>query len=201
MTLDSFVLFVHVVSAIGFFIALALEGFVSLRVAWAQDADQMRFFLSALERLKWIAIPSIAGILLGGLYLAYPYAENTFWIPAALLATLAILAIGGFVSGRKRIQLGKQLAQPNADFPALAARARAGSLAVSYGLRVGLAVAIVFLMTAQPDLWPSLLALAAGSVAGLCIASAYRRISRRAAPGCRPLWQCSPDRGAAPSLR
>lgn len=199
MTLYSFILFVHVVSAIGLFIAFALEGFVSLRVAWARDAGEMRFFLKALGRLKWIAIPSFAGLLLGGGYLAYRYGRSTFWIPAALLATLAILAIGGFMSGRTRMRLAREAANPEADFTALRARARARSLAVSYGLRVGLALAIVFLMTNQPGAWTTLAALAAGCGGGLLLAWNLQKISRRA-PVCGPLWPEPLRQSAEPSL-
>lgn len=189
MTLYSFVLFAHVMSTIGLFIALALEGFVSLRIGWSRDPDEMRFFVKAFERLKWIAIPSFAGILLGGLYLAYPYGEGTFWIPAALTATLGIMAIGGFVTGRKRIRLAKDLARPDADFAELTTQAQASSLAVSYGLRVGLALAIVFLMTTQPGAWLSVAALAAGALGGLLMASSFQRVSRPSAPVCGPVWR------------
>lgn len=201
MTLYSLVLFVHVVSAIGLFIAFSLEAFVSLRIGWAQDAGQMQFFVKAFERLKWIAIPSFAGILLGGLFLAYPYGESTFWIPTAFVATLAIMAIGGFLTGRKRIRLAKALAKPNAEFAALAAQARAGSLAVSYGLRVGLAFAIVFLMTTQAGVWPSVAGLAAGLAGGLLIAFGFQRILRRTVPGCGPVWRRPLNQSSGPSAR
>ncbi len=202
MTVYSLVLFIHVVSAIGLFIAFALEGFVSLRIGWSQSADEMRFFLGAIERLKWIAIPSFAGILLGGFYLAYPYPyESTFWIPAALVATLAIMAIGGLVTGRKRIQLTRALGKGEAAFDALAARAKDKSLAVSYGLRVGLALAIVFLMTTQPGVWPSVIALVAGLVAGLLIAAGFEKISKRAGAGCGPMWHRTLEETTAPSSR
>lgn len=201
MTLYSLVLFVHVIAAIGLFIALALEGFVSLRIAWSEDADEMRFFVRAFERLKWIGIPAFAGILLGGLYLAYPYGASAFWIPAALIATLAIMAIGGFVTGRKRIRLSKDLARPGVEFAALAERASAGSLAVSYGLRVGLALAIVFLMTTQPALWPSIAVLGVGVAGGFLTASVFKKISKRGSTGCGPVWRRPLDQSPEPSAR
>src|SRR5882762_950205 len=81
MTLYSFVLFIHVVSAMGLFVGLALEGFVSLRFRVAQDAEQLQLFIRAFNLLRWIFIPSFGGILLGGLYLASKYGGGTFWIP------------------------------------------------------------------------------------------------------------------------
>lgn len=186
MTLYSLVLFIHVVSAIGLFVGFALEGFVTLRIRWAQDAGQMRFFVRAFERLRWIFIPSLAGILPGGLYLAFKYGGGTFWIPAALIATLAIMLVGGLVTGRKMNRLKKALDEADATFAALSAIAKNRLLPLSFGLRTGLALGIVFLMTAQPDLWPSVFALVAGCAAGLLIASGMDKISSRSGIGCGP---------------
>src|SRR5487761_62421 len=188
MTLYSFVLFLHVVSAIGLFVALALEGLISLRIGWAQNADEMRFFIRAFQRLRWIGIPSFAGILLGGLYLASQYGGRTFLIPAALIATLAIMLVGGLITGRKMNQLKKALSTTDATFEALSARAKDKLLAVSYGLRAGLALAIVYLMTAKPAVWPSVIALVAGCVAASLVAAGIQKISQRADTECGPSW-------------
>lgn len=195
MTLYSFVLFVHVVSALGLFIGLALEGFVSLRIRMAQDAEELRFFTRAFDRLRWIYIPSLAGILFGGMYLASNYGGGTFWIPASLAALVAIMLIGGLITGRKMHQLKNALAKTGADFGALASRGKDIGLAVSYGLRSGLALAIVFLMTAKPETWPAVVALSSGCLGGLLIAVALPKIAAKAGAGCGPVWR----RQAGPS--
>ncbi len=196
MTLYSFVLFVHVVSAIGLFVGLALEGFVSLRIRCAQDVRQMQFFARAFDRLRWIFIPAFAGILIGGLYLASYHGRGTFWIPAALIATLAIMLVGGLITGRKLNQLKKAFAKPDETFQTLSARAKARLLTVSYGLRLGIALGIVFLMTAKPDLWPSVYALIVGCGAGLFVAAAIQKISRVASKDCGP-WNHRPSQDAS----
>lgn len=201
MTLYSFVLFVHVVSAIGLFVGLALEGFVSLRIRWAQDARQMQFFVRAFDRLRWIFIPSFAGILLGGLYLASYYGRGTYWIPAALVATLAIMLVGRIITGRKQNQLKKALTKADENFETLSVRAKGTLLTVSYGLRFGIALGIVFLMTAKPDFWPSVFALIAGCGAGLFVAAAMQKISRIGRKDCGP-WNHRPlEDGSAASNR
>lgn len=184
MTLYSSVLFIHVLSAMGFFVALALEGFVFLRIRSAQDIEELRFFLRAFGRLRWIAIPSLAGILLGGLYLASQLGGRAAWIAVALVATLAIMLIGGIVTGRKINGLTKALGKSDATFPALSTRAKDNLLSYSYGLRVGLTLAIVFLMTVKPGLWSSILAIGAGCGAGLFIAAGTRKISDRIGANC-----------------
>src|SRR5713226_1956419 len=105
MTIYYTVLFIHVVSVIGLFIALAAEGAILFRIRTAQSVDETRFFVGAFQRLRIVAIPSFLGILVGGLYLASKWGRGTFWIPFALGATLLIMLIGGLVTG-KRITRG-----------------------------------------------------------------------------------------------
>ena len=138
MTLYSLVLFAHVVSAIGLFVGLALEGFVFLRIRGARDAKQMQFFIGALDRLRWIFIPSFAGILVGGLYLASHYGRGAYWIPAALFTTLAMMLVGGLITGRQQNQLKKALQRGDETFETLSFRAKGTLLTVSYGLRIGI---------------------------------------------------------------
>jgi hypothetical protein len=111
MTIYSVVLFIHVVSAIGLFVALAAEGVVLFRIRSAQSTEEARFFIGAFQRLRVIAIPAFLGILVGGLYLASKYGGGTFWIPLGLGATLLIMVVGGIVTGRKMFRLKSALSK------------------------------------------------------------------------------------------
>ena len=84
-------------------------------------------------------------------------------------------------------QLKKTLARTGGAFEAASARANDKLLALSYGLRCGLALGIVFLMTGKPGLWTSVIALVAGCAVGLFIAFGLGRISNRNEMGCG-LW-------------
>jgi hypothetical protein len=181
MTIYSSVVFIHVLSAIGLFIALAAEGAIFFRIRAAQSTEEARFFIRAFQRLRVIAIPSFLGILVGGLYLASKWGGGTFWIPFALCATLLIMLIGGLVTGRRIARLRKVLSniEKNVSNEALSAMTKDVALLLSYGLRVGLGLEIVFLMTAKPDLLGSLGALVAGCGVGLLCAAWMRRTSNR----------------------
>jgi len=181
MTLYSVVLFIHVVSAIGLFIALAAEGAIVFRIRSAQSLEETRFFIRAFQRLRMVAIPSFLGVLVGGVYLASKWGRGFFWIPLALGATLLIMLIGGFVTGIRIARLKKVLSGTENDVPieALSAMTKDTALLLSYGLRAGLGLGIVFLMTAKPDLLGSLGVLAAGCGAGLLGAARMRRASNR----------------------
>jgi hypothetical protein len=181
MTIYYTVLFIHVVSVIGLFIALAAEGAIFFRIRTAQSVDETQFFVGAFQRLRIVAIPSFLGILVGGLYLASKWGRGTFWIPFALGATLLIMLIGGLVTGKRIARLRNALSSDEIDLPikAISAKTKDNALLISYGLRAGLGLGIVFLMTAKPDLPGSLGALAAGCGAGLLGAAWMRRASNR----------------------
>ena len=181
MTIYSTVLFIHVVSAIGLFIGLAAEGAIVIRIRSAQSIEEARFFIRVFQRLRIVAIPSFLGVLVGGMYLASKWGRGIFWIPLALGATLLTMLIGGFVTGQRIARLTKVLSSTENDvsIEALSAMRKSTALLLSYGLRVGLGLGIVFLMTAKPDLLGSLGTLAAGCGPGLLGAAWMRRASNR----------------------
>jgi hypothetical protein len=183
MSIYSAVLFIHVVSAIGLFIALAAEGAIVFRIRSAQSLEEARFFIRVFQSLRTVAIPSFLGVLLGGMYLASKWGRGMFWIPLALGATLSIMLIGAFVTGVRIARLRKVLSSTENDvsIEALSAMTKDTALLLSYGLRVGLGLGIVFLMTAKPGLLGSLGALAVGCSAGLLGVAWLRRASNRIA--------------------
>src|SRR6266849_3981653 len=138
MTIYSTVLFIHVVSAIGLFIALAAEGAIVFRIRSAQSVEEARFFIRVFQRLRIVAIPSFLGVLVGGMYLASKWGRGIFWIPLALGATLLIMLIGGFVTGIRIARLRKMLSSDETDLSieAISTKTKDGALLISYGLRV-----------------------------------------------------------------
>jgi hypothetical protein len=186
MTIYSIVLFIHVVSAIGLFVALAAEGVILFRIRSAQSTAEARFFIGAFQRLRVIAIPAFLGILVGGLYLASRYGGGTFWIPLGLGSTLLIMLVGGMVTGRKMSRLRSAFSKNEGvtSFDPISTGTRDSLLLLSFGLRSGLAVGIVFLMTAKPLLPLSVTALVVASIAGILIARGGYRDSNRSGIDC-----------------
>jgi hypothetical protein len=110
------------------------------------------------------------------------------------------MLVGGLITGRKLNQLKKALRKADETFETLSVQAKGRPLTVSYGLRFGSALGIVFLMTAKPDLWPSVYALIAGCGAGLFVAAAIHKISRVGSQDCGP-WNHRPLEDASASTR
>lgn len=184
MTVFSFVLFIHVLSAITVCAALVLEGVILLRMRSAENHDQLGFPVRAFRRLGPIYGIAFAGILLGGIYLAAELRLRASWVPLALGATLLFLAVGGIVTGRRMSQIRRALDMPNGPLESLSIIAKSTALVVSYGFRAGLLIGILFLMTATPPLLTSLLALAVTALAGVLLALRVRRISLRQDNNC-----------------
>lgn len=175
MTLFSFVLFIHVLSAMAVFVVFAFEGAVLMRLRSAETLDQLRFPSAVFRRLGPVYGISFAGILLGGIYLAASLHLRAAWVPVALLATLVFLAVGGMVTGRRMSRIRRALREPAPSFQDLLAVAKSNSLVISYGFRAGMLVGIVFLMTAMPALLPSVVALILTTIAGVFLSIRLRR--------------------------
>jgi hypothetical protein len=180
----SVVLFIHVLSAMALFIAIALERALLVRLRSARDREQLQFPIHASRRLGMIYAPAFLGLLLGGIYLASQLGSRAAWIPLALGATLLMAVAGGLITGRRMSQLRKMLTTDADALESLLSSAKSKTLVVSYGFRAGLAVGIVFLMTATPALLTSLLALGTSSVAGILAALGLQRFSLRSRDAC-----------------
>ena len=180
----SAVLFVHVLSALALFVALALEATVLVRVRSSRNVAEARASVRAFQRLRVVAIPAFLGVLSGGLYLASRYGSGTIWIPLSLAATLLLMLVGGLITGRRMARLQRLLSSIDdaAPLDAVSSQIADTALIWSYGFRLGLAVGIVFLMTTQPE-WPlSLAALSTASAAGVVFVAMTRdfRVRRMA---------------------
>jgi hypothetical protein len=177
----SAVLFVHVLSALALFVALALEATVLVHVRSSRNVAEARASLRAFQRLRVVAIPAFLGVLSGGLYLASRYGSGTIWIPLSLAATLLLMLVGGLITGRRMARLQRLLSSIDdaAPLDAVSSQIADTALIWSYGFRLGLAVGIVFLMTTQPE-WPlSLAALATASAAGVAFVAMTRDFRAR----------------------
>ena len=172
MNTYSLILFIHVLSAMALFIAIALEGSLLVRLRSARDRKELEFPVTASRRLGRIYGPAFLGILGGGIYLADKLRIRAAWVPLALCATLLMAIVAGLMTGRGMSRLRK--ATGSQPFESLLPLAMSKTLLISYGFRAGLAVGIVFLMTAMPSLVVSLVALGTGSVAGILVALGLR---------------------------
>jgi len=138
MTFYSLVLFLHIVGAVLLFVLLTVEG-----VTMRQGTTGARF-----NRLFG---PISALLILGpGLYMVAAGAGWSAWVGVGLVSWV-LIAVLGAITG----------------ISVLRGRMSSRSAAVSWSVRVGMAVAVVFVMTVKPALLVSLIAVSVGAGARL----------------------------------
>jgi len=138
MTFYSIALFLHILGAVLLFVLLTVEG-----VTMRQGTTGARF-----NRLFG---PISALFILGpGLYMVAAGAGWSAWVGVGLVSWV-LIAVLGAITG----------------ISVLRGRTCSRSAAVSWSVRVGMAVAVVFVMTVKPALLVSLIAVIAGAAAGL----------------------------------
>jgi hypothetical protein len=165
-------LFLHIVGALGFFIALGVLYAAVLGVRRAQTAGSIKLWTSAAAGVSRILFP-ISGlvILITGTYLVVvAWGERAQWAGVALIAFL-ILAVGApLIQGRRMATLVQNAAGQPDDAPvegALWAQTHDAVTWVWVNASAAFAIGIVYLMTLKPDALGSLIALLIALVVGL----------------------------------
>ncbi len=157
-------LFLHIVGALGLFVALGLEWTSLLLLRRATTSEQVRERMRLASGVRGVSGAALATLLVSGVYLTATVWGGVAWIGVALGAMVLMAVLGVALSGPRLAAIGRAVEH--------------GSLApvpdpllwVSMQTRVAVALGIVFLMTVKPDLNGSLLTIAVAAVLGLIAA-------------------------------
>jgi len=178
MDLYSIVLFLHIVGALGLFVALGIELLTVSRLRSAGTAEQAREWLSVLGSIRVIGPLALATILVPGLYMAASSTGWQGWNVAALVAMVVMAALGGTNAARVS-SIGRSLAPLRGALPAAAsARLRDPFVWSSIQIRTGIALGIVLNMTVKPDILGAVLVLVAFALLGWAAALVTRRAAQ-----------------------
>lgn len=177
-------LFVHVLGVVALFVAIGMQQWGGAQVRGAATLEHLRLWLRLVNRSQSLYGPAIAGLLLGGLFMAgKAWSFTTPWIVVALVGLAAMIVLGILLVGRRFAAIeAAAKASGHGPVPADVARliTRPGAWAWMYALN-GIAIGILWLMTNKPG-WAASLAVvvvvaaAAGGGGGM----AARRKGRRA---------------------
>lgn len=171
MTFYSFALFLHIVGALGLFIALGLEWTSLWYLRRATSAEQVNQWLPIFALLRRVYPVSWAAILLPGFYMTATAWRGAAWISIAFAAIILIVVIGVVLTGRRVPAIGRAVAMESGPLsPTLRQQLRDPLLWVSIQVRLAIAVGIVFLMSVKPGPGEALLALGLAVVLGLASA-------------------------------
>ena len=169
MSLYSIALFLHVVGAVLLFVTLTVEGLAVRQLHQAATAEAAQG-AAAMFRLNRIAGPMSAfGVLIPGLYMTATTWGLVGWIVVALVSWVLVAALGAF-NGIRILALERN--------QALLTGVRNPMFLTSWLTRVGLALGVVFLMTAKPAVVVSVFAILVAAAAGAALGVGLSKVRR-----------------------
>jgi hypothetical protein len=165
-------LFLHILGAIAFFIAIAILYASVLGVRRAQTVQAIKLWTGAAAPAIRLIFP-IAGlvILVAGIYMVVDaWGDRAQWAGVALIAFLLLMIASALLQGRRITMLGRQVADQPDNTPvtgALWMQAHDPVTWVGVNASSAFAIGIVYLMTLKPAALGSVIALLIALVVGL----------------------------------
>ncbi len=168
MELESIALFLHIVGAVGIFVALGLEwtGLRQLRSATA--FENVRSWMGILKNVRKMGFAAMLATVITGIYMTVTDVGGKAWIIATMGSLVLVIALAQVLTAPRMAGIGRALAagkgQLSPNFRSLVSQP---ILWISIQTRAAIAVGIVFLKIAQPDWGGSLLTIGAAIVLGV----------------------------------
>jgi hypothetical protein len=163
----SIALFLHIVGALGFFVALALEWMSLRHLRRATTTEQVQEWTRVPTEMGRVGMVSMVMLLAAGIYMMATVWGGVAWITVTIGAILPMMILGMVVTRRRMVAIGQMADTEHGE---LSRRLRQmlhdPLLWLSIQMRVGIALGIVFLMTVKPDLSGSLLTIGIVTVLG-----------------------------------
>ena len=175
----SIALFLHIVSALGFFVTLGLE-WTSLRhLRGATTTEQVREWMRVPAEMGRMGMISMLTLLAAGFYMMAIAWGAVAWIIVTLGAIVVMMILAMVLTRRRMMAIGRTVGTERGPVsPALSQLLHDPMLTISLQTRVAIALGIVFLMTVKPGLGGSLLTIAVAIVLGLASALSMPRRAR-----------------------
>ena len=146
--LRSNLLFIHVASAMGLFVALGVEALALAQLRRTHEGGVVRAAFGDLASARRLAGPAMLLLIVSGFWLATAYWHwKGGWMGLGLLGLIAVAAVGGLMTGRAVRRLRLHLNDPRFD---AVLRETDPWLRRSFLIRAALLVAVVYLMTVKP---------------------------------------------------
>jgi len=175
----SIALFLHIVGAVGFFVALGLEwtGLSQLRSAMA--LEQVRGGMSTLKNVRKVGFVSMLTTVVTGIYMMLTVWGGAAWIIVTLGSLVLVIGLAQVVTAPRMAAIGRALVAEKGPLSnTFHSLANQPLLSISIQIRVAIALGIIFLKIAKPDLGGSLLVIGVAIVLGLVSALPMPRRER-----------------------
>jgi len=175
----SIALFLHIVGAVGLFVALGLE-WTGLRQIWsAMTPEQVRGWMGILKSVRRLGFASMLTAVVSGIYMMVTDWGGVAWIYVSLAALVLVIVLSVALTGPRMAVIGQALATEKVPLSqTFHSLANHPLLWISIQTRVAIALGIVFLKTTKPDLGGSLITIGVAIVLGIATALPMPRRER-----------------------
>ncbi len=171
MNIYAFVLFFHITGALGVFVALGLEWTGLRQLRRSSVPQQVQAWMGVLKNTRKVGFISMLTTVFTGVYMMLRAWGVTPWIIVTVGALVLIIALAQVLTGPRMAVIGRALAAGKGQVPPDFHRlVNHPLLWVSIQTRVAIALGIIFLKIARPDVGGSLLTIGAAIILGLASA-------------------------------
>ena len=179
MNAYSIALFLHIVGALGLFVALGLEWTGLWQIRSAMTPQQVRGWMGILKSVRKVGFASMLTTVISGIYMMATVWGGVAWVIVSLGALVLVIVLSMVLTGPRMAAIGRALASEKVPLSqTFHSLANHPLLWISIQTRVAIALGIIFLKTAKPDLGGSLLTIGVAIVLGLASALSRPRRER-----------------------
>jgi hypothetical protein len=169
MMLYSIILYLHVIATLVLSAALGIEIMTLLGLRRAAGVREARLGSDSVSGLRVIGTSSLVVLFLSGGFLTERISAWTLVWPKLAVAGVILFAALGAVSGRRLSAIRRMSIDDKATLASVMARLQDPVLSGALGIRIGIVLGLVLLMTAKPGALESLAIL--GGAVGLGLAA------------------------------
>src|SRR5512136_685028 len=179
MNAYSIALFLHIVGAVGTFVALGLEWTGLWQIRSAMTPQQVGGWMHILKSVRKFGFASMLTTVITGIFMMMTVWDGEAWIIVTVGSLVLMIALAQVVTAPRMMAIGRALASEKAPLSqTFHSLANNPLLWISIQTRVAIALGIIFLKIAKPDLAGSLITIGVAIVLGLASALTMPRRER-----------------------
>ncbi len=164
-------LFLHILGAVGIFVALGLEWTGLWQIRSATTPQQVGGWMRILKSVRKFGFASMLTVVVTGIYMMVTVWGGEAWIIVTVGSLVLMIALAQVVTAPRMVAIGRALATEKVPLSqTFYSLANHPLLRISLQTRVAIALGIVFLKIAQPDWGGSLITIGVAIVLGLASA-------------------------------
>src|SRR5512135_2070354 len=167
MNTDSIALFLHIVGALGFFVALGLEWTGLSQIRSAMTLEQVRAWMGILKNVRKVGFVAMLTTVITGTYMMVTGWRGEAWIIVTVGSLVLVIALAQLLTAPRMAAIGRAMVTEKGPLSkTFHSLANNSLLSISIQTRAAIALGIVFLKTIKPNLGGSLLTIGVAIVLG-----------------------------------